>query len=123
MGENGKLPDHELAEIPGGKLATEAAANWLALRAKGGREIGVWISPIGPRGSYRTFADQEYFWTLYQEGKGNLAAHPGTSNHGWGHAVDLAAPASMRPVIDRFGEPFGWRWGEARSENWHVTYY
>jgi hypothetical protein len=123
VSENGRISDSELAEVPGGRLAAEAAANWLALRQKGGRELGVWIAPIGPRGSYRTYADQEYFWQLYQSGRGNLAARPGTSNHGWGHAVDLAAPASMRPVIDRFGATYGWRWGEARSENWHVTYY
>ena len=123
MADNGRFSDTELAEIPGGRLEKEAAANWLALRRTGGKELGVWIAPIGPRGSYRTYADQEYFWQLYQSGRGNLAARPGTSNHGWGRAVDLAAPASMRPVIDRFGAPYGWRWGEARSENWHVTYY
>lgn len=121
--ENGKLPDNELADIPGGRLAREAAANWLALRAEGGRKLGVWISPIGPRGSYRTYEDQVYFWNLYTSGRGNLAAHPGTSNHGWGHAIDLAAPPSMRPVIDQLGKAYGWQWGEARSENWHVTYY
>jgi hypothetical protein len=123
MSENGKFPDSELAEIPGGRLAKEAAANWLALRREGGQKLGVWISPIGPRGSYRTYADQQMFWQLYQSGKGNLAARPGTSNHGLGHAVDLGAPGSMRKVVDTFGAAYGWRWGEAPSENWHVTYY
>ncbi len=123
MSENGRLSDSELAAIPGGRLAREAAANWLAMRRKGGQELGIWIAPIGPRGSYRTYDEQVYFWRLYQSGKGNLAARPGTSNHGLGHAVDLAAPASMRPVVDRFGATYGWRWGEAPSENWHVTYY
>lgn len=123
MSGNGKLSDSDLAQIPGGRLAKEAAANWLAMRSEGGQKLGVWIAPIGPRGSYRTYDEQVYFWQLYKSGKGNLAAQPGTSNHGLGHAVDLAAPASMRPVIDRFGAAYGWRWGEARSENWHVTYY
>ena len=123
MSDNGKYPDHELAQVPGGRLAKEAAANRLAMRRKGGQELGVWISPIGPRGSYRTFAEQEYFWQLYQSGSGNLAARPGTSNHGRGCAVDLAAPESMRRVIDKFGAAYGWRWGEAPSERWHVTYY
>ena len=123
MSENGKYPDSELADIPGGRLTKEAAANWLALRREGGEKLGVWLAPIGPRGSYRTYAEQEYFWNLYQAGKGNLAARPGTSNHGLGHAVDLAAPGSMRQVVDRFGQAYGWRWGEAPSENWHVTYY
>ena len=55
MSANGKLGDSELAEIPGGRLTKEAAANWLALRQKGGKELGGWIAPIGPRGSYRTY--------------------------------------------------------------------
>jgi len=114
--------DSQLAAIPGGRLAKEAAANWLALRAKGGKEMGIWISPLGPQSSYRTFAQQERFWSLYRSGRGNLAARPGTSNHGWGNAVDLAHPPTMRKVVDRFGAPYGWRWGEAASESWHVTY-
>lgn len=122
MSQNGKLPTSELADVPGGRLAREAAANWLALRSQGGRELGVWISPLGPRSSYRSFEEQQYFWNLYKSGKGNLAAKPGTSNHGWGHAVDLASPGPMRKVIDRFGKDFGWQWGEVSSEPWHVTY-
>jgi len=62
------------------------------------------------------------FWDLFQAGKGNLAARPGTSNHGFGNAVDLADPPSMRRVVDGFGGPYGWHWGEAPSESWHVTY-
>ncbi len=121
--QNGQLPDSELAPIPGGRLDKEAAANWLAVRRQGGQELGIWISPLGPVSSYRPLATQQVFWNLFQAGRGNLAAVPGTSNHGWGKAVDLAAPASMRLVIDRFGAPYGWRWGEAPSERWHVTYY
>jgi D-alanyl-D-alanine carboxypeptidase/Putative peptidoglycan binding domain len=121
MADNGKFPATALAPIPGGRLAKEAAANWLALRAKGGKELGIWISPLGPRSSYRTFAEQEEFWKIFQNG-GNLAARPGTSNHGWGNAIDLAHPPSMRRVVDSFGAPFGWHWGEAPSESWHVTY-
>jgi len=122
MPENGKFADSDLAAIPGGRLAKEAAANWLALRAEGGKRMGIWIAPLGERSSYRTFADQQHFWNLFQAGKGNLAARPGTSNHGWGNAVDLADPPSMRRVVDQLGAPYGWRWGEAPSESWHVTY-
>lgn len=122
MTDNGRFADSELAAIPGGRLAREAAANWLALRAEGGKRFGVWISPLGPRSSYRTFAEQQHFWDLFQAGKGNLAARPGTSNHGWGNAVDLAHPPTMRKVVDGLGRPYGWRWGEAPSESWHVTY-
>ena len=122
MADNGRFADTELAAVPGGRLAKEAAANWLALRAEGGKKLGIWISPLGPRSSYRTFAEQQHFWDLFQAGKGNLAARPGTSNHGWGNAVDLAHPPTMRKVIDGLGAPYGWRWGEVTSESWHVTY-
>jgi hypothetical protein len=122
MPDNGRFSDSDLAVIPGGRLAKEAAANWLALRAEGGKKLGIWISPLGDRSSYRTFADQQHFWDLFQSGRGNLAARPGTSNHGWGNAVDLAHPPTMRRVIDGLGGPYGWRWGEAPSESWHVTY-
>ena len=122
MSHNGKLGDADLVEVPGGRLEREAAANWMALRRKGGKELGIWISPLGGRSSYRTFADQEHFWNLFKSGRGNLAAKPGNSNHGWGRAVDLAEPPSMRRVIDRFGGPYGWHWGEVPSESWHVTY-
>jgi peptidoglycan hydrolase-like protein with peptidoglycan-binding domain len=121
--QNGRLSDSSLAPIPGGRLSREAAANWLALRREGGKKLGIWISPLGPQSSYRTFAEQQHFWDLYQARRGNLAARPGTSNHGLGHAVDLAAPIPMRRVIDGFGARYGWRWGEAPSERWHVTYY
>jgi hypothetical protein len=122
MPDNGRFADSDLAAIPGGRLSREAAANWLALRAEGGKKLGVWISPLGDRSSYRTFADQQHFWDLFQSGRGNLAARPGTSNHGWGNAIDLANPPTMRKVIDGLGAPYGWRWGEAPSESWHVTY-
>jgi hypothetical protein len=57
----------------------------------------------------------------YQNGTGALAAYPGTSNHGWGVAVDLAEQW-MRSWIDDHGAEFGWRKTEAFSEWWHVNY-
>ena len=38
---------------------------------------------------FRTVARQKYFCDLYQSGRGNLAARPGTSRHGIGTALDL----------------------------------
>ena len=122
MAENGRFADSDLAGIPGGRLAKEAAANWIALRAEGGEKFGIWISPLGDRSSYRTYDEQVHFWDLFQSGRGNLAARPGTSNHGLGNAIDLAHPPTMRKVVDDLGGPYGWRWGEAPSESWHVTY-
>lgn len=46
---------------------------------------------------YRSLADQWKLWRLYKAGKGNLAAFPGTSNHGRGLAADVSG-ADGRPV-------------------------
>jgi D-alanyl-D-alanine carboxypeptidase len=115
VSSNGRLTAAELAPIPGGQLSNEAARAWNAGPAKAG------CRPLGPNSSYRDYAGQVYFWTLYQQGRGNLAARPGTSNHGWGKAVDLAAPY-MRSWIDQHGRRFGWRKVEAPGEWWHVNY-
>jgi D-alanyl-D-alanine carboxypeptidase len=115
MSLNGRLPDSALSPIPGGQLSIAAAAAWNAGPAKAG------CRPLGPNSSYRSYAKQVYYWNLYVSGQGNLAARPGTSNHGWGNAVDLASP-SMRSWIDRNGAQYGWKKVEAPSEWWHVNY-
>ncbi len=117
MAENGKLAPSELAPIPGGQLEKDAAAAWNA--AGGPADAG--CLPTGSQSSYRTYESQVYFWELYQSGRGNLAAVPGTSNHGWGRAVDLAA-TWMRQWIDEHGARYGWAKTEAFSEWWHVTF-
>jgi hypothetical protein len=128
MPDNGRLPDSELSDVPGGRLRTDAAGAWLAMRTYIGNNRGVWICPTSVRTAYRPFADQEYFWSLYRSGRGALAARPGTSNHGWGIAVDLPSPAMQAAVRD-CGHEFGWgiRGGrlssDAPSEAWHCTYH
>jgi peptidoglycan hydrolase-like protein with peptidoglycan-binding domain len=115
--ENGKLPKSALAPIPGGELAKDAAAAW---NAPGG-PADAGLRPTGSQSSYRTYDEQVALYKLYQEGRGNLAAVPGTSNHGWGVAVDLAE-TWMRTWMDEHGAAFGWRKTEAFSEWWHVNY-
>lgn len=71
--------------------------------------------------SYRTYAKQEEKWENYLNG-GNLAAVPGTSNHGWAVAGDMTgltsrALAWMRNNAQRFGFV-----NDVPSENWHWTY-
>lgn len=113
MAENGKLAASELSPIPGGQLEHEAAAAW---NADGGPADNG-LMPTGSRSSYRLYADQVYFW----DHQPPLAAFPGTSNHGWGKAVDLAAEW-MRSWIDDHGARFGWKKIEAFSEWWHVNF-
>lgn len=113
MAENGKLNDSELSDIPGGRLAHDAAAAWNA--NDGPADNG--LRPTGSRSSYRLYADQVFFWNNQPP----LAAFPGTSNHGWGTAVDLAE-TWMRSWIDDHGARYGWKKTEAFSEWWHVNY-
>ena len=115
MSSNGRLTSSELTAIPSGRLEHNAARGWNAGPAKAG------LLPLGPQSSYRDYSNQQYFWNLYQSGRGNLAAFPGTSNHGWGKAVDLKAPW-MRNWIDAHGAKYGWKKVEAPSEWWHVNY-
>lgn len=120
---NGRLPDSALSQIPGGRLEKHAAVAWRAMRTDIGARTGVWIRPAGPNSSYRTYAVQVYFWNLYRSGRGNLAAYPGTSNHGWGLAVDIAT-TYMAQLVNKYGAKYGWqkRWSDAQSEWWHFKY-
>jgi hypothetical protein len=124
VASNGKLPASDLAPIAGGQLAkaNHCAASWNAMNVEA-RRLGVELRPTGSRSSYRSYADQQYFWNEYQAGRGNLAAKPGTSNHGLGLAVDVATQ-QMRQMIDRIGRKYGWAkdWSDAPSEWWHLKY-
>lgn len=118
---NGALSSSALRSIGRGySLAVAAARSFLALSAESQRRYG---TPLLVRAAYRTLSLQWYFWRLYQSGRGNLAAYPGTSNHGWGLAVDLYN-TRMRQIVDAIGGPYGWakRWSDAPSEWWHIKY-
>jgi lysozyme len=107
------------------ELAKPAAAAWNTMRMCAVREgVDLYPSPSQFRPAataYRTYREQLILWRLYKSGRGNLAAVPGTSNHGLGHAVDLAQ-TRMRTWVDHHGAAFGWRKVEAFSEWWHVNY-
>ena len=53
----------------------------------------------------------------------NSLTVPGTSNHGWGLAVDVATPQMAR-LINEYGAKYGWqkKWSDAQSEWWHFKY-
>ena len=120
---NGRIPGSALASIPGGRLERNAANAWNAMRQYIGSRTGVWIRPLGGQSSYRDIGGQNYFWSLYRSGRGNVAAVPGTSNHGWGKAVDIAT-TTMAALVRQHGPRFGWSWAEGRrvGEWWHFTY-
>ena len=121
MASNGRLPSSVLAPIGGGYyLRKDAAAAFNAMSREAQRR---WGRPITVVAGYRTYARQVYFWNLWRAGRGNLAAHPGTSNHGWGLAVDLT-PQWSRWAVDQIGAKYGFskRWSDAPSEWWHIRF-
>lgn len=125
MAENGKLPRSDLSRIYHAQydvyLEKRAAAAFNTLRIWSKKWMKVDLYPTGPRSAYRSYEEQQYFWNLYQSGQGNLAAFPGTSNHGWGKAIDLAS-WPMKVILDRFGAKVGWKKIEAFNEWWHYNY-
>ncbi len=120
---NGRIPGAALGNIYRGQLRKDAARAWNAMNMEAEGRYGVTLHPTGPASSYRTLAQQQQLWNLYTSGRGNLAARPGTSNHGWGLAVDLATQ-EMRRVVDAIGEPYGYakKWSDAPSEWWHIKW-
>lgn len=120
---NGRIPDSALASISAGRLTKRAAKAWNAMNGESQARFGVTLIPTGSMSSYRTYAQQQYLWNLYKSGRGNLAAQPGTSNHGWGVAVDLRT-TRMRQIVDQIGEKYGFakKWSDAPSEWWHIKW-
>ena len=125
---NGLIPPSALCPVgvAGHSLRCDAAAAWRAMSAAYQADLG---TPLCMTDSYRGYAAQV---RLYGE-KPALAAVPGTSNHGWGLAVDLCGG------IDSFGtEQYAWMvanagrfgfvhptWadpGNGREEPWHWEY-
>lgn len=52
---------------------------------------------------------------------GTPVARPGTSNHGWGRALDLSKKKAQDWIREN-GSKYGWCWGEVKSEPWHFTF-
>ena len=124
MAGSGHLDLSNLCKIPWSSAvlrcdATQALEKLnTAYKAQFGVDLGI-------SGGYRDYASQ----VLVKAQKGGLAATPGTSNHGWGLAVDLSgigAEGSTRHAWLRANAPaFGWQhpsWarnGGAKPEAWH----
>lgn len=127
--QNGRLPSSELARVYHPtlkvKLSKPAAAafNSMALQAAVRRTTVPYVA--GSLSAYRDYAGQVLLRKQWcAAGKCANAAVPGTSNHGWGIAIDLANPQTMRPFIDRHGRYFGWAkaWSDAPWEPWHLRW-
>jgi hypothetical protein len=145
---NGKIPAANLK--PCGIrsfVLVEPAARAMNALVKAAAADGVVISATG---TYRTYDRQEALFldryttkrldgrptrvwngtTYWQKPGTAMAAVPGTSNHGWGLAVDFATVRNGQVVslsskelkwLAKNGPKFGW-WNTVSSENWHWTY-
>lgn len=126
---NGALPAAALCPLayaPGELLRADAAAAFNRLTEAAKAAQGV---PLCVNDSYRSYAGQV---RVYAERPG-LAAVPGTSNHGWGVAVDLCGgvesfgSAAHRWLAANAGR-YGWihpAWAEpggSLPEAWHWEY-
>lgn len=115
---NGRIPAHALTEISqsGHRLFAPAAASWDNLVAAA-RADGIEIRITDSYRSYEQQVDLAERKGLYAEG--GLAARPGTSNHGWGLAVDAdVTDARVRNWLQVNGPRFGWVESVPR-EPWH----
>ena len=102
-------------------LRSDAAAAWNALREEALAVYGVDLHPEGPLSAYRTYEQQADLYQQYIDGIGALAAPPGTSEHNFGIALDVATP-EMRSIVDAIGGAYGWGKYTTPDEWWHITY-
>lgn len=148
---NGRIPLSLLIPVEGGgSLHWLCAWHWMTLVGHA-KQDGISLT-YSPGGTYRTFSQQERlffqrFTPGYVKGRVNKlyngkwytlrpgmaqAAVPGTSNHGYGLAIDVAlgaqptqAQALTQDAINWLlwvapHHGFGW---ELDSEPWHIRYY
>lgn len=126
---SGNLDPSTLCQIPwatsGLVLRCDATAALSDLNAAYQAQFG---EPLGISSAYRDYATQ----VRTKASKGYLAAEPGTSNHGWGLAVDLSGiggEGTTRHNWLRANAPaFGWQhpsWARStgsKPESWHWEY-
>ncbi|MET4224022.1 D-alanyl-D-alanine carboxypeptidase family protein [Oerskovia enterophila] len=126
---NGRIPASALTTLSFARshmLRCDAAAMLEELSAAYQQRFG---EPIGLTDSYRSYSSQ----VSTRAAKPGLAAVPGTSNHGWGLAIDLTSPASNPGSAQykwlRANAPlYGWdnppwaRSNGSKPEPWHFEY-
>ena len=123
---NGVFTDANTEPIAGGRLWPEAALTWKAMHAAyvaaGGHPDE--FRPGGPSSSARSFQQQARLRALWAaRGQPQKAARPGTSNHGWGIAVDCPFVSAQSWLL-RNGGQYGWSHDEGArvNEAWHFRY-
>lgn len=125
---NGLIPPSALCAVaPGQALRWDAAAAFRALNTAYTLEFN---APLCITDSYRPYEAQV---TLFST-KPGMAATPGTSNHGWGLAVDLCGGVESfstpqyawmlanAPSFGWYNPPWALQGGSGTDEPWHWNY-
>jgi LAS superfamily LD-carboxypeptidase LdcB len=114
---NGEIPQERLMPVGSGHMLKPNAARAFKAMRRAAKKDGVTITLTD---SYRDLATQQ---RLAQEkglySQGGLAAVPGTSNHGWGLAVDVGE-GEQRAWLARNAKRFGFE--TIAREPWHWEY-
>lgn len=126
--QNGKIPNRRLEEIVprtfdldlnGPARMYSGAAKAMSAMLAAADEDGLNFTV---KYSYRTLAVQWIKWANFQNG-GNVAAFPGTSNHGDGLSADLTNLGEDDiNWLRRHAAKYGF-YNDVAGEIWHWTYY
>lgn len=117
--QNGKSYDIELTPIGGNHFLSKPAAIAFLQMKRAAEEAGFTVKI---NSSFRSMDSQTYLYNLYLEGKGNLAAKPGYSNHQSGIALDINIYSrEFYNWLNQNAIKFGFIRTVA-SENWHWEY-
>jgi len=116
---NGRLPDSKLTGVGEGEKLTEAAAKQFRRMDAAARTEGI---DLRVNSGYRTYSQQAFYYQRYLNG-GNVAAPPGSSNHGWGLSVDLDVngESGASRWLRKNGAKYGF-FNDVATEPWHWTY-
>lgn len=126
---NGRLPNSALAWVGFGRsswrMSTYCIADFKRLNTAFKGRFGINL-PItnGDATCYRTYDQQVYLYNLWKSGKGNKAAKPGTSNHGWGLAADISVGgygSAQYNWLNTNAPKYGFN-DDVKGESWHWGY-
>lgn len=119
---NGRPYPITVSSVGNGKfLRTDAANAFNRMKADAAR-AGINLSV---NSGFRTMSEQQYLYNLYLQGRGNLAARPGYSNHQSGISADINMPGGYSGSTYRWLQANGRRYGfvnDVGGEPWHWTY-
>jgi hypothetical protein len=116
---NARIPNRRLAPVGDGeRLLKPVAKQFLRMNAAA-RTAGI---DLRVSDGYRDYAEQQRLYDLYRSGRGNLAARPGHSDHGWGLSVDINIPDQRTyQWLVKHADEYGFV-NDVPGERWHWTY-